>query len=46
MFGGGFPIKINGRVIGGIGVSGGNVEQDITVAKAALAVLTEQLVTA
>lgn len=27
-FGGGYPLKINGRVIGGIGVSGGSAEQD------------------
>jgi uncharacterized protein GlcG (DUF336 family) len=39
IFGGGFPIKIDGSTIGGIGVSGGNVDQDITVAKSALTVL-------
>lgn len=39
VFGGGFPIKINGEVIGGIGVSGGNVEQDMMVAQAALDIL-------
>jgi ATP:cob(I)alamin adenosyltransferase len=27
-FGGGFPLKINNRIIGGIGVSGGSAEQD------------------
>ncbi|KUK14030.1 MAG: hypothetical protein PWQ16_16 [bacterium] len=37
-FGGGFPLKRNGIVVGGIGVSGGTVEQDIEVAKAALEV--------
>ncbi|MDR3492334.1 MAG: heme-binding protein [Gammaproteobacteria bacterium] len=39
VFGGGFPIKIDEQIVGGIGVSGGNVEQDISVAKAALVVL-------
>lgn len=39
VFGGGFPIKIDGQIVGGIGISGGNVEQDISVAKAALAIL-------
>lgn len=41
VFGGGFPIKIDGQVIGGIGISGGNVEQDVSVANAALAELAE-----
>lgn len=36
MFDGGYPIKVEGEVIGGIGISGGNVEQDAIVAKAAL----------
>jgi uncharacterized protein GlcG (DUF336 family) len=36
IFGGGFPIKLNGRVIGGIGVSGGSVEEDMAVAEAGL----------
>lgn len=36
VFGGGFPIKVDGTVVGGIGISGGNVEQDVIVAKAAL----------
>lgn len=39
IFGGGFPIKIDGHVVGGIGISGGNVDQDILVAKAALEIL-------
>ncbi len=37
IFGGGIPIIENGQVIGAIGVSGGSVEQDVTVAKAGLA---------
>jgi uncharacterized protein GlcG (DUF336 family) len=36
IFGGGVPVKANGAVIGGIGASGGSVEQDIVVARAAL----------
>lgn len=37
IFGGGLPIEENGVVIGGIGVSGGSVEQDTACAKAGLA---------
>ncbi|WP_031480417.1 GlcG/HbpS family heme-binding protein [Maridesulfovibrio frigidus] len=37
IFGGGLPIEENGKVIGGIGVSGGSVEQDIACAEAGLA---------
>lgn len=33
LFGGGVPVMRNGRCIGGIGVSGGNVEQDTAVAR-------------
>jgi uncharacterized protein GlcG (DUF336 family) len=36
IFGGGFPLKENDKIIGGIGVSGGSVEDDIICAKAAL----------
>ena len=36
IFGGGFPIRIDNEVVGAIGVSGGNVKQDIAVAEAAL----------
>lgn len=32
VFGGGLPLYYNGFLIGGIGVSGGTVEQDIEVA--------------
>ena len=39
VFGGGYPIKIDGAVVGGIGVSGGHYEQDMKVAQAALAAL-------
>jgi len=37
-FGGGFPIKKDGKVIGAIGVSGGSVEEDMDVARYALSV--------
>ena len=37
IFGGGLPIIENGQVVGGIGVSGGSVEQDVTVVNAGLA---------
>lgn len=33
VFGGGIPLTCGGRFIGGLGVSGGTVEQDIAVAK-------------
>jgi len=36
IFGGGFPLARNNEIIGGIGVSGGSVEQDIQCAEAAL----------
>jgi uncharacterized protein GlcG (DUF336 family) len=36
IFGGGIPIKVDGLVIGAVGASGGSVEQDVTVARAAL----------
>jgi uncharacterized protein GlcG (DUF336 family) len=36
IFGGGIPVKINGVVVGAVGASGGSVEQDIAVAKAAV----------
>lgn len=38
MFDGGYVIKINDKVIGGLGISGGKVDQDAIVAHAALAV--------
>lgn len=36
IFGGGYPIKENGELIGGIGVSGGHYSEDMEVARAAL----------
>lgn len=34
LVGGGIPLIKNGKVVGAVGVSGGSVEQDITVAQA------------
>ncbi|KNZ41353.1 cob(I)yrinic acid a,c-diamide adenosyltransferase [Acetobacterium bakii] len=39
VFGGGYPLIYNGEIIGGIGVSGGSVDEDMTIAKSALAIL-------
>lgn len=36
VFGGGFPCFASGKIIGAIGVSGGTVEEDMTVAEYAL----------
>lgn len=38
-FGGGYPIKEDGQIIGGIGISGGHYSQDMDVATKALAKL-------
>lgn len=37
VFGGGYPIQVDGRVVGGIGVSGGHYSDDMQVAEAGLA---------
>jgi uncharacterized protein GlcG (DUF336 family) len=37
IFGGGIPIQRDGFVIGAVGASGGSVEQDVAVARAAIA---------
>ncbi|TVO57220.1 GlcG/HbpS family heme-binding protein [Denitromonas halophila] len=39
VFGGGLPIRIDGVLIGGVGVSGASEEQDEACARAALAVI-------
>jgi uncharacterized protein GlcG (DUF336 family) len=39
LFGGGYPIVLNGQMIGGIGVSGGHYSQDQQCAEAGLAAL-------
>jgi uncharacterized protein GlcG (DUF336 family) len=43
VFVGGFPVVANGEVIGGIGLSGGNGEQDTACGVAALQALKEML---
>lgn len=37
VFAGGYPVYLDGKLIGGVGVSGGSVEQDVLVAQAAIA---------
>ena len=39
VFGGGFPVEVDGAIAGAIGISGGHYSQDMEVAEAALAVL-------
>ena len=40
VFGGGFPIKVEKQLVGGIGVSGGHWKEDMEVAQAGLKALT------
>jgi uncharacterized protein GlcG (DUF336 family) len=40
IFGGGYPIEVDGAIVGAIGVSGGHYTQDQQVAEAGLAALT------
>ena len=46
VFGGGYPLTVDGQVIGGIGVSGGHYEQDMQVAEAGVAALAAKSGTA
>ncbi len=39
VFGGGYPIMVDGEMVGGIGVSGGHYTDDMKVAEAGLAAL-------
>jgi uncharacterized protein GlcG (DUF336 family) len=39
VFGGGYPIREDGQVIGAIGISGGHYSHDMEVAQAAIAAL-------
>jgi uncharacterized protein GlcG (DUF336 family) len=41
VFGGGIPLKHNGIVVGGIGVSGGTSDEDVICAKAGLKVFED-----
>lgn len=43
IFVGGFPIVVDGEVVGGIGLSGGNGEQDTAAGLAGLQALAEEL---
>jgi len=43
VFVGGFPVVVNGEVVGGVGLSGGNGEQDTACGVAALEALRELL---
>ena len=38
---GGFPLVSKGKVFGGIGVGGGNAQEDVAVAKAGAEALTK-----
>ena len=40
VFGGGYPISIGGKLVGGIGVSGGHYSQDMDVAQAGLSAVS------
>ena len=40
VFGGGYPISIGGKLVGGIGVSGGHYSQDMDVAQAGLSAIS------
>jgi len=42
VFGGGYPIVVEGQVVGGVGVSGGHYRQDMEVAEAALRAVSEE----
>ncbi|MDR2210612.1 MAG: heme-binding protein [Spirochaetaceae bacterium] len=41
IFGGGFPLQIKGKTLGGIGISGGSVAEDEEVAQAVLGTFAE-----
>lgn len=41
IFGGGLPVEIDGAIAGAVGTSAGTVEQDIAVAEAAAAAVTQ-----
>ena len=41
LFGGGFPLYLNGKVVGAVGVSGGTVKDDIQVAQPVIDALAE-----
>lgn len=43
IFGGGFPLIVKGKVVGGLGVSGGSVTEDEKVAKYILELFKEEM---
>jgi uncharacterized protein GlcG (DUF336 family) len=43
IFVGGWPIEVDGQVVGGVGVSGGHTADDIACCKAAITALLESL---
>jgi uncharacterized protein GlcG (DUF336 family) len=43
VFVGGFPIVVDGKVVGGVGASGGNGEQDIAVGEAGIGAFMRRL---
>lgn len=42
IFGGGIPLTVGGEIVGGVGVSGGSVEEDVLCAQAAVQRLGEK----
>ena len=44
LFGGGLPLLVSGRVIGAVGISGGTVDEDISVAEAVQNALDQMVV--
>lgn len=43
IFGGGLPIFVDGRIVGGVGCSSGSVDEDRIVAQAGIDALLENL---
>ncbi|MGD9705765.1 MAG: heme-binding protein [Acidimicrobiia bacterium] len=43
IFVGGWPIEVNGEVVGGIGISGGHTKEDIACCKSGITALLEHL---
>jgi uncharacterized protein GlcG (DUF336 family) len=41
LFGGGLPLRLKGRVVGAVGISGGTVEEDLKVAESVVEALGE-----
>ena len=43
VLGGGYPLRYAGQILGGLGVSGGTIEEDMVIARAALRFWEERL---